>query len=166
MSHNEDLVWSGSPSQIVNLKAFVFTGFTAFAMGAMSIVSIMGKSPESALVFGPLTFICIGFAVYKWLDIKMRTYEVTTQRINKRFGILNKDYSMLELYRVRDYRVQQPFLIRIFGLGNIILETSDRSHPRFVLPAIRDTNNLIEKLRRHVEDCRQNKKVREFDMAE
>lgn len=166
MSNQEDLVWKGSPSQIINLKTFIFTGLFALLTGSMTIAAIMGKSPEASLVFGPATFACICFALYKWLDVKLRSYEVTTQRINKSFGILSKDYSMLELYRVRDYRVQQPFLLRIFGLGNIILETSDTSHPRFILPAIKDTNGLIEKLRGHVEDCRKNKKVREFDLAQ
>ena len=69
----------------------------------------------------------------------------------------------LELYRVRDYKFEQPFFLRLFSLGNIVLQTSDKSDPQVVLSAIPNGEELREKLRTHVEACRMKKGVREVD---
>lgn len=138
MSEEKD-VWFGNPSQVVNLGSFILLGLFFW------------------LVF-PLLII-----LWKWLDVKSTKYELTTQRIRTRHGILNKKSDELELYRVRDYKLDQPFFLRMFSLGNIILETSDRSHPTMILKAIPNGEELREQLRTHVENCRTQKRVREVD---
>jgi len=69
----------------------------------------------------------------------------------------------MELYRIRDIQLQEPFLLRLFSLGNIVLHTSDRSHPRITIRAIENADQLREKIRIHVEECRVKKNVREVD---
>lgn len=139
LSLEEKEIWFGTPSQIVNFWNFVFWGLLFW------------------LVF-PL-FIML----WKWLDVKNTKYELTTQRLRTRYGILNKKTDELELYRVRDYKLEQPFFFRIFSLGNIILKTSDKSHPIIILKAIPNGEEIREKLRTYVEDCRVKKRVREVD---
>lgn len=135
----EQNVWFGTPSQVVNFGNFVLTGLFFW------------------LVF-PL-FIML----WKWLTIKSVKYELTTERFRTRYGILNRKTDELELYRVRDYQLEEPFFLRIFSLGNIVLQTSDRSHPTITIRAIPDGEQLREKLRTHVESCRTAKQVREVD---
>ena len=132
-------VWFGSPSQVVNLGTFVLMGLFFWLVIPLFII------------------------LWKWLVIKTTKYEVTTQRVTTRHGVFNKETEELELYRVRDYRLEQPFFLRIFSLGNIILQTSDRSHPDMVLRAIPNGERLREELRTHVEACRLAKRVREID---
>ena len=136
---SEENVWNGTPSQIVNFWTFVFCGIFFW------------------LVF-PL-FIML----WRWLVVKNTKYELTTERLRTRYGVLNKKTDDLELYRVRDYKVDLPFFLRIFSLGNIILETSDRSHPEVIVQAIPNAEELREKLRTFVEECRVKKRVREVD---
>ena len=69
----------------------------------------------------------------------------------------------LEIYRIKDSRVQQPLFLRIFGLGTVQLETSDRSNPEVRLHAIRDPRGLREQIRKYVEIQRDRKRVREVD---
>ena len=69
----------------------------------------------------------------------------------------------LELYRVRDYKFDQPIFLRLFGLGNITLQTSDQATPVVIIRAIRDGEALREQIRTAVEDCRVKKRVREVD---
>ena len=132
-------VWFGSPSQVINLGTFVLMGLFFWLVIPLFII------------------------LWKWLVIKTTKYEVTTQRVTTRHGVFNKETEELELYRVRDYRLEQPFFLRIFSLGNIILQTSDRSHPDMVLRAIPNGERLREELRTHVEACRLAKRVREID---
>ena len=95
--------------------------------------------------------------------MKNTKYELTTERIRTRHGILNKETDELELYRVRDYKLDQPFFLRMFSLGNIVLETSDRSHPTGIFAAVPNGGPLREQLRTCVEACRTKKGVREVD---
>jgi uncharacterized membrane protein YdbT with pleckstrin-like domain len=102
--------------------------------------------------------------LWKWLVVKNTKYELTTERLRMRHGVLNKKLDELELYRVRDYKLDQPFFLRIFSLGSITLQTSDRTHPTVVLEAIPKAEELREQLRTHVEACRTRKGVRELDV--
>jgi uncharacterized membrane protein YdbT with pleckstrin-like domain len=137
---NEELVWAGSPSQIVNLPAFIVCTLLCWLV------------------------IPIFIALWKWLVVRNIRYELTTERLKLREGVLNKRLDELELYRVRDYRLEQPFWLRIFSLGNIIIRTTDTTSPIIVLRAIRDGESVLEQVRRHVEECRARKNVRAIDL--
>ena len=135
----EETVWTGGPSQILNLPAFIGWGLLCWLIIPLFII------------------------LWRWLEVKNMRYELTTQRLRMRSGILNKKTDDLELYRVKDYRLDQPFALRIFSLGNVVLETSDRSHPTVIMKAVRDAEQLKEKLRIQVESLRDKKRVREMD---
>ena len=132
-------VWSGTPSQVVNLPTFIVCVLLFFLV------------------------VPVFYALWRWLVVKMTKYELTTERLRTRYGVLNKKTDELELYRVRDYNFDQPFFLRLFSLGNVILQTSDRSHPTVVIRAIPDGEQLREQIRTHVEACRVAKRVREVD---
>ena len=136
----EELVWRGSPSQIVNLPVFVV-----------------------CFVFCWLV-VPIFIALWKWLVVRNIRYELTSERIKLREGVLNKHLNEVELYRARDYRAEQPIYLRVFSLGNVIIGTTDASHPVVVLRAVRDVEHVLELVRRHVEDCRVRKNVRALDL--
>ncbi len=136
----EKEVWRGTPSQVVNLGTFLLMGLFFWLVIPLLVI------------------------LWKWLVTKNTKYELTTERLRTRYGVLNKKTDELELYRVRDYRLEQPFFLRIFSLGNIILETSDKSHPQVVIRAIPNGEELRELLRTHVEANRTRKGVREIDI--
>ncbi len=137
----EKLIWQGSPSQVINIPAFVCWGLLFW------------------LVF-PIFII-----VWQWLVVKMTKYELTTERFRVRYGVINKKMDELELYRVRDYKLDQPIFLRIFSLGNIILDTSDISNPTTIIKAIPNSEGVREQIRTSVEACRIKKGVREFDVV-
>ena len=132
-------VWSGTPSQVTNLGTFVLTGLFFW------------------LIF-PL-FV----SLWQWLVTKNTKYELTSQRLKTRHGVLNKTMDDLELYRIKDYRLDRPLWLRMFSLGNVILETSDLSHPTVTVRAIRNAEELRETMRKYVEERRDQKRVREID---
>ena len=119
----EQTVWNGTPSQVINVGIFVFMGLFFW------------------LVF-PLLVI-----LWQWLVVKNTKYELTNERLKTRYGILNKKTDELELYRVRDYKLEQPFFLRLFSLGNIKLTTSDKSHPEVLIKAIPNGEKLREQIR-------------------
>ena len=139
---DEQLVWSGSPSQILNLPVFVVCGVLFFLV------------------------IPIFIALWKWLVLRNTRYELTSERLKIRSGVLNKELDELELYRVRDYKLEQPLVLRIFSLGNITLRTADTSHPYIVLRAIHDGEHVREQIRKYVEECRGKKRVLPLDLEQ
>jgi uncharacterized membrane protein YdbT with pleckstrin-like domain len=136
----EEVVWTASPSQVLNFPVYVVCGLLFWLV------------------------IPVFIAVWKWLVLRNTRYELTTERLRIRQGVLNKELDELELYRVRDYRLEQPFWLRLFSLGNITLRSSDTSHPVVVLRAIRNGESVREQIRTHVEDCRVKKRVLPLDV--
>jgi len=135
----EKMVWQGTPSQIKNLKTYILC----------------------ALFFWLI--IPIFIAIKKWMQLKCTKFEVTTQRIRLSTGIFSKISDEVELYRVKDVTLVEPFFLRMFSLGNVVLVTSDRTHPIIVIPAIPNAKKLREQLRTHIEKVREKKLVREVD---
>ncbi|HYH43203.1 MAG TPA: PH domain-containing protein [Burkholderiales bacterium] len=139
---NEEPVWSGSPSQALNLPVFVVCVLLCWLV------------------------VPVFYAIWKWLVLRNIRYELTTERLKIRQGVLNKQLDELELYRVRDYKLDQPLVLRLFSLGNITLRTADTSQPVVMLRAIRDGENVYEQIRKYVEECRIRKRVLPIDLEQ
>ena len=105
----------------------------------------------------------IFIAIWRFLVVKTWKIEITDQRLIEEKGVLSKTTDELELFRVKDIRLDQPFFLRLVGLSNIILVTSDRTHSIVRIPAIADGKNLKEKLRVAIDERRDKKRVRETD---
>lgn len=157
-SSDESTVWKGNPSQVLNIPTF------AACLVVAIIFLVLGAEFTWWFALGALASLVV--AGWKWLEVKCRVYEITTQRLRMFEGVLNQDIDEVELYRVKDTRILRPFWLRLFGLGNVQLETSDRTHPSPVLAAIKDAVEVREQLRRHVETLRDEKRVREVDFDE
>lgn len=138
--NQETPIWSGSPSQWVNFPLYVLCLLFFWLVVPLFVMA------------------------WKWLVLKNTTYELSSQRLKLRQGVLNKDMNDLELYRVRDYKLEQPFFLRLLGLSNITLNTSDSTTPMVVLRAVPGGESLRDQIRAAVEQCRIAKGVREIDV--
>jgi uncharacterized membrane protein YdbT with pleckstrin-like domain len=137
----EKTVFKGNPSH--------WTYFTHYLIGTILLLPSFGIS--------------LLYILYKYLWLRFWTIEITNQRIIQETGILSKNTDEVELFRVKDIKLNQPFFLRLFGLSNIILETSDKSHPYKTIPGVRDGKNLREEIRVFVEKRREEKGVKETD---
>jgi len=136
----EDVIWKGTPSQLINIKCYLFCGALFWVVVPLFVM------------------------FWQYLKVKSSIYEFTSERLILKKGIFNRLTDQVELYRVKDIRLEEPFLMRIFGLGNIVLVTSDKTLGDILLPAMRDSENLKDKIRHTVEKLREKKNVREMDL--
>jgi len=60
-------------------------------------------------------------------------------------------------------KILRPIYLRLFGLSNLVLDTSDRALPKLELHAVKGGPAIREKLRKYVELLRDKKRVREVD---
>jgi uncharacterized membrane protein YdbT with pleckstrin-like domain len=158
----ESALWEGGPSHVIFLASYLSAGVTAVLILAVSMILFFQGNPIGLPLMGTLVLPLL-YMGYKWLLLRSRRYEVTTQRIFFRTGILTRHTDELELYRIKDMSVVEPFFLRLFKKGNIILTTSDKTTPLAVLEAIPYPRTLNDVIRAHVEARRDAKRVREVD---
>jgi uncharacterized membrane protein YdbT with pleckstrin-like domain len=149
----EQTIWSGTSSQVRNLHIYILClivsgGFIAWAVLVNQPLIAIG----AAL---PLLF-----ALWKFIILRSVHYELTSERVRRRQGILSKRTDELELYRVKDVTVLEPFWQRLFGLGNIVVTTNDASTPTLTMAALPSAAKTREALRNAIESCRDRKRVR------
>ncbi len=110
-----------------------------------------------------LLLVPIPWAIWRWLVVRSTVYTLTDQRLSIRRGIFTRVTEDLELYRVRDTRLEQTFFERMFGLGEVVLFTTDASTPEIHMPWLKDAEALRESVRRLSEARRDVKRVRTFE---
>lgn len=159
----ETSLWSGHTSQWVHFWYYFFCILLAGGIGFAA--TVFGLATAGVGMLGYLAlFIPLLMWLIRWWVTKSTTYELTTQRLRIRAGILNKKVDELELFRVRDYTMEQPLLLRMVGLGNLTLITTDATTPTVVMRAIPGVEAVREKLRNAVQNERDRKRVRQMDV--
>jgi uncharacterized membrane protein YdbT with pleckstrin-like domain len=153
---DEDIIWQGHPSQLLNFWNHLLTIFLVTAICAGAFLS-------GFHLLAILALVPIAWSGWKYLTIRCRVYQLTSERLRLFEGVLNQEIGEVELYRVKDTNIVRPFWLRLFGLSVIKADTSDRTHPEVVLEAIQDGVNVRELLRKQVELLRDKKRVREVD---
>lgn len=140
-----------SPSQIVNLSHFSLA-----ALFAAGIITAAVISENFALLF--LLLLPIGYASWKWLEVNSTKLTITDQRLIVNRGIFNKFTNETELYRVRDTSIEEPFFFRMFGVGNIIVFSTDEAESTLHFNAYSQPHWIKDQIRNHAEICRQRKR--------
>lgn len=148
----EQIIWEGSQSQVLNFGIFISMGIISAIIIVLGVIFFL---PAAAFAAAPLAYMFI-----KWLIIKNHKYKITTERIFYTTGIFSKKTEALELYRVRDVDMYEPFWQRMFKLGNVSLTTSDKTASNFLLKAVPNPAQLMNEIRKNVEHRRDVKRVR------
>jgi uncharacterized membrane protein YdbT with pleckstrin-like domain len=154
----EQHIWTGSPSQVKNTLPFFFAALVAFGILFATLVYKFWP-PGVGFVGIPLIY-----GLCRWLSVRAQQFELTSERLLISRGFFTRVTDSLELYRVKDMRIIQPFRLRLFGLENIELVTSDQSCPAVVIDHIPSRIHLLDQIRAHVETCRQTKGTREVEI--
>ncbi len=136
----EETIWRGTSSQLKNLGFFIL----CFLFCWLIVPIFIGLT--------------------RFLQTKNHVFELTNERLKMSEGIFSKVTETLELYRVKDIEILQPFFYRMLGLENIKVNTSDLSSPVVMLDGIPQNVGLADKMRNAVETIRMQKNVREIDI--
>ncbi|HEY1083607.1 MAG TPA: PH domain-containing protein [Prosthecobacter sp.] len=152
----ETSLWKGHTSQWVHFWYYFFCLLLVAACLAGTVFTA-GLSAIGLIV--PFLM-----WVIRWWATKCTSYELTSQRLKITSGILNRKLDELELFRVKDYAMDQPLALRILGLGNLTLMTSDATTPTVAIQAIPQVEQVRETLRTAVQAERDRKRVRELDV--
>ncbi len=116
-----------------------------------------------------LCLVLVGFIIIlvKWIENLGLTYELTEERLILRKGIFTKSIDEIELYRVKDVRLDFTLINQWAGIGTIAISSSDETtrNAPLVLRDIENANVRREELRKLVDAARQKRRVREIDVG-
>jgi uncharacterized membrane protein YdbT with pleckstrin-like domain len=147
----EKIVYRGCPSQIRNLGPFLLAGILAGGVIGATIAT------ANSIVLVAL-LLPLAYTVWKWLEIRHSQLTITDQRIIVTHGVLNKITNETELYRVRDTSVVEPLFLRLFGLGHIVVYTTDEQVATHYFKAYEKPQWVKDQIRNYAEICRQKKR--------
>jgi uncharacterized membrane protein YdbT with pleckstrin-like domain len=138
----------------------VFLGIAGFAV-------MVGAAGDWGAWPLALTGLSVLIGLWKWLQNMAAKYEITPERLIVRRGIIFKSIDEIELYRVKDVRMDFSLLNQWAGIGNICVTSSDETTRigDLVMRNIEMAQPRREELRRLVDAARQKRGVREIDMA-
>ena len=105
---------------------------------------------------------------YIWADRKrflgmplsFTRYALSDDRLFLSVGFLSVRDEELLLYRVRDISVKRTLWQRLFGVGTIIVSSSDKSTPTLQLVKIKNPMEVKELLHENVEEMKIRRRVR------
>ena len=91
-------------------------------------------------------------------------YSFDAERLFIKTGVLNIKEDEIRLYRILDLSLKKSFGQRIFGLGAITVDSSDKTMKCFEIKNIKNAKEVKEQLSQLVEEERQRKRIsgREF----
>lgn len=100
------------------------------------------------------------------LAISFTRYELTESRLLVKTGLLNIHEEELRLFRVRDLSTEESLLDRIFGVGSIVLHTSDATSPTLKIQHVKNSMKVKELLSAQVEEARMKNRVRSMEVSD
>lgn len=123
----EKIIYEGSPSQWTNFKVYLL-----------------------CLIFC-MTVVPIFVALYYYFLVKCTKTTITTKRIIVERGLFSKRTDEIFLKRVTDTKLFELFFLRLVGLSNLTIYSTDKTIGEVSVEAIHNGREIWNQLRAAVE---------------
>ena len=100
------------------------------------------------------------------LPITFTKYSLSEDRLFVEAGLLNIKQEELLLYRVQDISLKLSLGQRIFGVGSVLVQSSDRSTPVLEIKNIRQPRQVKELIHQQVEKMKLARRMRVGEVLE
>jgi membrane protein YdbS with pleckstrin-like domain len=144
----ERSLWKGGYSSKAMVGAWVTCALVTAGLIALALF-VEWFTILYALLGAVLVWLVTG-AVYAVRRLGI-AYELTTQRFIHQTGVLSRRTDRIEVIDIDDVTYRQGPVERLLGVGQIDIESSDRSHPELRMRGIanvREVADLIDDIRR------------------
>lgn len=109
-------------------------------------------SPVDSLLFPLVAMLAVmGYGFYKTLEVSRDRFVITDSRVFRVWGVFSHNEAEMEIVRVLDITVEQPWYLRMVGSGNIVLENAGQQQglPRiWLIPQSSERAMVIHRRRR------------------
>jgi len=100
------------------------------------------------------------------LPITFTKYSMSDDRIFCEKGLLNMKFEEILLYRVRDISMKITLGQRIFGVGSILLQSSDKTAPVLEIKNVKNPRQVKEMIHQQVEQVKEQRRMRFGEVLE
>ena len=154
------------PSTIGWLKGTLAGWGVVLLFLAGIVLAIMGMF-DLGLYWLVLSVVALGLVGWRWLENLASRYDLTEERLIIRRGLIAKSLDEIELYRIKDVRINFSIINQLAGIGTISISSSDETtrDGDLVIRDVERAQARREEIRRLVDIARQKRRVREVDMV-
>ena len=100
------------------------------------------------------------------LPITFTKYSMSDDRIFCEKGLLTMKFEEILLYRVRDISMKITLGQRIFGVGSILLQSSDKTAPVLEIKNVKNPRQVKEMIHQQVEQVKEQRRMRFGEVLE
>lgn len=99
------------------------------------------------------------------MPISFTIYSLSEDRLFRETGLLSRTYEEVLLYRIRDISLKRSLWQMIFGVGTIIVHSSDKSSGTLEIENVKSPKQVKELIHQLVEESKTRRRFRfgEFD---
>ena len=113
----------------------------------------------------PIEFVWKDRKRYLGLPISFTRYRLSEDRLFYETGLLNTQEDEVLLYRVRDLELNISLGQRIFGVGSVVVHSSDQSIPHLELKNVKQPREVKELIHRSVEAAKDKRRMRTTELV-
>ena len=141
-------------------------GLGTVLLGIAGLAIMIGAAGDWSWYPLLLTGLAVLIVLWQWIQNMAALYEITPERLIVKRGIVMKSIDEVELYRIKDIRMDFSLLNQWAGIGTICMVSSDETTRtgELVLRDVPKAQARREELRRLVDAARKARGVREMDM--
>lgn len=97
---------------------------------------------------------------YLGLPLSFTRYALSHDRLFLSVGFFSVKDDDILLYRIRDISVKRTLWQRLFGVGTVTVQSSDKTHPTLELKSVKNPMQVKETLHDLVEEMKQKRRMR------
>ena len=150
----EEKLWHGSPSWLLLLGKLIWLAVVAIGLPLLVHYWATNFPPEDprfvkwawVLVAVIVVWRAVGVGI-AYARIKSIMYTVTNQRVIIETGLVEKNVEDIDLRYVDETNFRQRIIERMLGIGSVMIVSSDKVAPQYVLRGIPDPRGLRELIR-------------------
>lgn len=136
-----------------NVEGMQFCGSCGTKVGAVAATSTPAASTNEEKTVLEFSTYLYGMEGKKagFMSMPQENYTLTNERlIIEKQGMMSKKKDDIELFKINDIEIEHKMKDKMMGVGDVIVTSSDASHPRLVMKRIKNPLEVRETLRNHV----------------
>ena len=151
-SAKEETLWHGTPSWLLLLGKIIRAVLVAIVLPAIYYFGRDFLAQYAKIVWAVIAVAILWQIVEIFIALtRIRTtlYTITNQRVIIEKGIASKTVEDIDLRYVDDTQFTQSLIQRMLGIGNVMIVSSDKMVPAYLLRGIAGPRNVRELIRAH-----------------